>query len=365
MDTKKQIVISGYYGFDNTGDEAVLFSILQALDQCYGKNNLDITVLSHQAEKTAHQYGVKAINRWHLKSIYQTIKKSDLLISGGGSLLQDVTSNKTIPYYLLIIKMAQMCKKKVVFYAQGFGPVDKRHNQLLVKKVLNKLGKIFVRDIHSKQALQAIGVNQPPIVVTADPVLGMKTSKPVPPEVLKLLNTSPGKSRVGIYLRSWTNDQRLLDKMKLVFEKLLAEGLAVFFIPMQMPEDASFLEGLEIPQDHKITQALDVEEMFTLVGKMDLVIGMRLHALIMAAAQEVATVALSYDPKVDAFMDAIGNKDYWEVDQFDTDQLISRVMAKLSPEARQEEQGRRLLDKVYEPAQYVGELLKLEEEKNG
>ena len=96
----KQVVISGYYGFDNTGDEAVLFSIIQALRRTCKQDLPEIVVLSNQPEKTSKRYGVKAIDRWNIKLIYKTLKKSDLLISGGGSLLQDITSNKTIPYYL-------------------------------------------------------------------------------------------------------------------------------------------------------------------------------------------------------------------------------------------------------------------------
>ena len=98
MDGTRKVVLSGYYGFDNIGDEAVLYSIISLLK----KNipNVQITVLSNNPDKTSILYQVEAVNRWNLKKIISVIKKSDLVISGGGSLLQDVTSNKTIPYYI-------------------------------------------------------------------------------------------------------------------------------------------------------------------------------------------------------------------------------------------------------------------------
>ncbi len=149
-----KIVISGYYGFDNIGDEAVLYTIISTLKSEIP--DVSITVLSNNPEKTAELYEVKSINRWDIKSIARVIKNSDMLISGGGSLLQDITSSKTIPYYLAIVKIAQLYRKKVVFYSQGIGPVDKKLGRSLIKRVANKVDAIFVRDIASKDLLQEI-----------------------------------------------------------------------------------------------------------------------------------------------------------------------------------------------------------------
>ena len=363
MESKKRVVISGYYGFDNTGDEAVLFSIIQALYKECKKETIEITVLSNQPEKTREKYGVKAINRWNIKLIYKEIKHCDLLISGGGSLLQDVTSNKTIPYYLLIIKMAQLLKKEVVFYAQGYGPVNQGYNKFLVKKVMNRVKHIFVRDIDSQKSLTEIGVTQTPIVVTADPVLGMETQKELPLDVTNTLSSYKDKVRVGIYLRSWKNDELLIDKMQELCHILAKENVEMFFIPMQHPEDTEFLKGIPLKElhQHSITNQLDVEEVFTLTGEMDLVIGMRLHALIMATAQEVPVVALSYDPKVDAFMSMVDNKNCFNVETFSPQQVATYVMAQLSNIKKEKEnilyKRQVLLEKVYEPAKRVREIL--------
>ena len=363
MEPRKRVVISGYYGFDNTGDEAVLFSIIQALYKECKKEKIEIIVLSNQAEKTSKAYGVKAINRWDIKKIYKEIKGCDLLISGGGSLLQDVTSNKTIPYYLMVIKMAQVLKKEVVFYAQGYGPVNQGYNKFLVKKVLNKVEHIFVRDIDSQKSLKEIGVTRTSIVVTADPVIGMETQKELPVAVTKLLDPSKDKVRVGIYLRSWKNDQQLMERIQVLCRILVKEGIEIFFIPMQHPGDAELLKGivLEDSQQHSITSPLEVEEVLTLTGKMDLVIGMRLHALIMATAQEVPVVALSYDPKVDAFMGMIDNENCFNVEAFDPQQVARCVVAQINNIKKEKEnivyKRQVLLKKVYEPAKRVREIL--------
>ena len=365
MEIKSRIVISGYYGFDNTGDEAVLYSILQALNQeCQGQN-LEITVLSNQPEKTMELYGVKAINRWDIKEIYKTIKNCDLVISGGGSLLQDVTSNKTVPYYLFIIKMAQWHKKEVVFYSQGFGPVNKGHSKVLLKKVLNKVNYIFVRDENSKKGLIDIGVTKPPITVTVDPVIGMESNERIAAKMKGYIDGySKGKIRVGIYLRSWKNDDGLIQKMAALCEILHEEDLDMFFIPMQQPEDVDFLKGVHFPNlsVYKMTDPLEIQEVLALTGQMDIVIGMRLHALIMATAQGVPTVGLSYDPKVDDFMEIIHNKHYYDVETFDPEEVAKSVMMKIVNIKKEKENilytRQLLIDKVYEPAKQVAKILK-------
>ena len=151
-----KILLSGYYGFDNAGDDAVLFAIVQALREIIP--DVDITVLSNQPEKTAQQFGVKAVDRWGKTSLPKAIKDCDVLISGGGSLLQDVTSKNGILYYLGVIKLAQMMRKKVIVYAQGIGPVNEPRNRALVAKILNKVQAITVRDFDSRRELMEMGV---------------------------------------------------------------------------------------------------------------------------------------------------------------------------------------------------------------
>lgn len=360
----KRVVISGYYGFDNTGDEAVLYSIIRALKQeCKGLG-LDITVLSNQPEKTKKLYSVKAVNRWDIKDVYKTIKNCDLLISGGGSLLQDVTSNKTVPYYLLIIKMAQWHKKEVVFYSQGYGPVNKAYNKFFIKRVLNKINYIFVRDLNSKKALLKIGVNNSPIIVAADPVIGMEASKEAKLKMKSYMKEHSNKKvRIGIYLRSWKNDQKLIDKMKVLCELLEKEGFEMFFIPMQQPEDYEFLKAIDFPglSIKKLEEPLDIQEVFALTGEMDMVIGMRLHSLIMATAQGVPMVALSYDPKVDDFMSSVESENCFDVETFDPHLVAQNIISQVENIEEEKEAIRNkrqlLVDKVYQPAKLVNKIL--------
>ena len=111
------ILISGYYGFNNIGDESILRAVVDNLRTKL--DNIDITVLSKNPNSTAQKYGVDSVNRKSVKDIIKAVRKCDLLISGGGSLLQDVTSKKSILYYLMIIWVGLFFRKKVFIYSQG------------------------------------------------------------------------------------------------------------------------------------------------------------------------------------------------------------------------------------------------------
>ncbi len=164
-----KVLISGYYGFYNIGDEAILKSIIEALRN--EDPNIDIVVLSNDVEYTKSTYKVNAINRWKLNDIYKELLKCDGLISGGGSLFQDVTSSRSILYYTGIIWLAKLAKKPIFIYAQGVGPIEKKSNRKIVGKFFNKVDYITLRDKESKLLLNSIGVRKD-IEIVPDPVMG-------------------------------------------------------------------------------------------------------------------------------------------------------------------------------------------------
>lgn len=175
VSTSKTIVICGYYGFKNSGDEAVLKSILTALEQEGTAAGVVINpvVLSIDPEWTSAAYGVKSVHRMKLGEVRQAIKASDGLISGGGSLLQDATSPKTIPYYLGVLKIAQWLGKPTFIYAQGVGPVNRKLFYPMIRSIFRKCSYISVRDIQSGELLQSMGISAEAIHVVPDPVMGL------------------------------------------------------------------------------------------------------------------------------------------------------------------------------------------------
>ena len=171
----KKIVISGYYGFDNLGDEAILYSIINLLQE--NRSKIEITVLSQSPAVTSQRYGVQSVQRTNLTAIIKLLKKSDVFLSGGGSLLQDVSSFRSVFYYLALVFLADILGNKTIFYAQGIGPLNKDISRMLLKLIGNRTDLITVRDPNSVKLLEEIGIRPKLITETVDPVYGINSKK--------------------------------------------------------------------------------------------------------------------------------------------------------------------------------------------
>ncbi|MFS1511240.1 polysaccharide pyruvyl transferase CsaB [Chengkuizengella sp. SCS-71B] len=331
----RRLVISGYYGFNNSGDEAVLSSILAALRNQSAQTNVQIEpiVLSANPVQTAQMYGVEAVHRMKLKEVFTAIRKSDGLISGGGSLLQDVTSNKTIPYYLGILKLAQWLGKPTFIYAQGIGPIHKPLFHRWVKKVFERCHYISVRDTASFALLKEMGLKESQMDQVPDPVMGM--SVPIQQEDNKVLPDEKQPKVIGVSVRFWNEDRSELNKIakaiKILREK---ENVIIKMLPFHMPHDreASLyilhqmgLTDKELPEDIQIFYGDNPTEMFKEVSTCDVLIGMRLHSLIYAANNYVPMVGISYDPKIDLFLEQMQMTAVGSTEQLDENQIVENV----------------------------------------
>lgn len=319
MQASTKVVISGYYGFNNLGDEAVLYSMLQALRREIP--GLEVTVLSNNPAATAQEYGVRSVDRWNLWAVVDAVRNSDLLLSGGGSLLQDVTGIKTLFYYLGVIMIARFFRRPVMYYAQGIGPVNTGLGRRLVGSVTQGVKAVTVRDEESLADLRQMGVVRP-IEITADPVLGLG------PEDINLISgaqvlrrnqvdpapaDAPAKRvrgrLIGVSVRSLPGPDNWMAELAGALSKLTLAGHTVVFVPMQNPADLEVSRkiGAKMQKRHVvIDEKIDVATMISLVGNLDLLIGMRLHALIFAAVCGVPPLGIVYDPKVERFLKRIG-----------------------------------------------------------
>jgi polysaccharide pyruvyl transferase CsaB len=296
----KHVVISGYYGFDNAGDEAVLAGLISGLHNSLDSAHYKVNVLSINPSRTVSQHRVAASHRY--KNFLRPLAKCDLLMSGGGSLLQDVTSAHGIFYYLAIVRLAQLLGRKTMFVAQGIGPLMRRRSQKLTASVANRLDAITVRDPASSELLKSIGVRKP-ITITADPAL--------------LLETPQNQHRHGVLLsmRPWTEDAGRL--RQIVVNGISSSSLPTQIEALNMYGDADNAAAAAVIESLRPSRAIPspagYNDGFRLLmsktAESEFVIGMRLHSLIFAASNAIPSVALSYDPKVDAFMKQSGQAD--------------------------------------------------------
>ncbi|MBQ2942347.1 MAG: polysaccharide pyruvyl transferase CsaB [Clostridia bacterium] len=360
------IIISGYHGFRNSGDEALLFAILSTLRK--KKPDISVTVLSKTPEDTARVYGVKSIGRYNLFEIVKEMKKAKMLLFGGGSLLQDVTSSKSIKYYLGIIGLAHMCGLKTMLYANGIGPIVKKGDRHLAAKLLDKVEVITLRDDKSDIELKNLGVTRPMIEITADPAFTLDTDLTLSGEYYKKMAGVPEGTKLAVVsVREWKNSVKDFNDIIASLCDFLVEkhGIYPLFVPMQYPHDTRISGEIRSRMKNRsyiINRELTVPEMFSVLSEAELVIGMRLHSLIYATTLEKPAMALVYDPKVSAFMESIGQSACIDVERLCKSEaesvLDSMVTGREESRRKLKETNALLKEKAEKNADYAIELLK-------
>ncbi len=296
-----RVLISGYYGYHNVGDEAILKSIITALRE--EKPEVEIVVLSNDIEYTKKTYNVEAINRWSIVDIFKNLKKSNGLISGGGSLLQDVTSKRAVKYYIGIMALCKLAKKPYFIYAQGIGPINDNLNKKITKKYLNNSNYITLRDNESKDFVKSIGVTKE-IEIVPDPVMGYSIEN-FESDICK----NYGDNFISISVRDWDSAKvDFLENIKDTCDKLVDNGYNVVFVPMHGKYD--YETSKKIVDSMRNTCEIlpydcSIEEKIFCIKKSKLMIGMRLHALIFSATVNTPMIGISYDPKIDSFLSLV------------------------------------------------------------
>lgn len=325
-DTKtNDIVLSGYYGFDNIGDDALLRAILFDLKRVMP--DVRIEILTNKPAEGRRQSLVNTAYRYNPFSLRRIMKNSKMLISGGGSLIQDATSSKSLHYYLYTLKLAERLGIKTYVYANGIGPLKERHYKI-VSSVLKNVDKITLRDLKSADELKKLLPGKE-YVLTADPAIGLHGNRACGERLLNKLQIPTDSQLIGISIRKWRkNDKKFEVKMADLINRVYDDfGLVPVFIPMKYPSDIGISERVSrlCKKSFVVNSKLNVDEVIDIISRMDIIIGMRLHSLIFAAGNAVAGIGITYDPKVESFMEYIGQERTVSAEHFDVEKTYAYI----------------------------------------
>lgn len=308
----------------------------------------------------------------HPKDLLNALRTSDGLISGGGSLLQDATSSKTIPYYTGIIKLAQWLGKPTFIYSQGIGPVTRRWMDPLIRSSMRKSAYVSVRDAESAELLKRIGVPHSRIEVVPDPVMGLPLPAGAEAGRAQAADDAAAVPVLGVSLRHWRKDGADLGRAADALAELASRRrVRLRFLPFHTPDDAEasklvmerlsgrLAEGssaeLAAPGD-------DPQQMLLEVSRCDALLGMRLHALIYAANQMVPMLGLSYDPKIDQFLHRLGLAAVGTTEQLDPGAFADSAEQLLDDISGWKEKHREAIERLrqqsQQPAQQIAQLLR-------
>lgn len=322
------VVMSGYYGFNNTGDEAIMLSMHKNIQEM--GDNYHITVLSNKPQETKEKYGIEAVYRFGVRDVLRAIKNCDVLLSGGGSLLQDSTSTRSLMYYLSITATAKMMRKKVMLYANGIGPVSGKRNRRLVKQVVNKADLITLREENSYEELLSMGVNPKKCFVTADPVFTMDGISPEQAQdILKAEGVPMDKPMVVVSVRNWKDMDKFIGRFAEMCDIIVEKyDRNIVFLGMQMPNDITVSEKVrkKMKQNAYILKGnYSPYEVMGIISQADFILSMRLHTLIFAARQRVPLIGFIYDPKIEYYLEKLDMPSGGKLKEFDKEETLALV----------------------------------------
>ena len=337
------VVICGAYGRGNAGDDAILEAILQEMRSI--DPDMPITVLTKDPKATRLTYRVRTAGRMDVLTWKKAMRHAGLYINGGGSLIQDVTSRRSLWFYLHNIQAAHKAGCKVQMYGCGIGPVLREQHRKLAASVLNaSVDVITLREPDSLKELQSMGVTKPEILLTADPALTLPAaSEDEIDSVLLRAGIPPHGKYLCFALRNWKGFE---DKAPLFAQaaKYAYEtyGLTPVFAAVEKHLDpvAGRLAaaGLDIPH-YFLDDAGSAGTIIGALSRMQAVVSMRLHALIFAAGQGIPLAGVVYDPKVSAFLRYIGQENFLDLDALTADALKAMIDRMVSSPISPEEQA--------------------------
>ncbi len=319
---KPDITVSGYYGFGNLGDESLLEIIAHSVAEAVP--GVKLAALTRSPRDDRQRTGLSCISRFNMLSVYRNLRRSKVLISGGGSLLQDSTSRRSLGYYAGVMKLAEKAGSKVCVLANGIGPINYDSNKRLTADVISMADYVSVRDGDSKDELVHLGVASDRVTVTADPAFLIE-----PCSAARLAKVLASVGIAGDYFavsvrplkgggkgkhQMTEDDLRLTDEVTSLCTDIARKyALIPLIIPMQPAQDSEICalvcaklknDGI----DSAVYSPENASEMIGVLGSSKFAIGMRLHSIIFASSAGVPVIGLSYDPKVMSMMRSLGQE---------------------------------------------------------
>lgn len=349
-------LISGYYGEGNAGDEAILAGIIQEISR--RDSAAAFTVLSFDPADTGRRHGggrvpleVVSTSLRSPRTLHAVMRRSDLLISGGGSFLHEADfalhgrsflfragKLRPIPYFLSVILMARSVGLPVMWYAQGLGPLHTRAARRAVAAAGSVSQFVTWRDPDSARLAYEVGMRAPVQSVVPDPAYALVPARHE--DVLQLLHQAglqPGSRFVAACPRAWLGRTGYLENLGTALESLVAlSDFKVVFVPFHESQDPPVCDALAARPAFagralSLPAVTSPSLLAAVLGAAEAVVAMRLHSGILSAIAGTPAVIVDYDPKTRAFAAQTGQSEWCvSVDRLETPAGAAELSAKLA-----------------------------------
>lgn len=335
------VTICGSYGRGNAGDDAILKALIGEFAEI--SPDARITVMSRDPKETRLRYRVNSIYTFHPLKMAAAFLRSKLYVNGGGSLIQDSTSSRSLYFYLFTILSAKLLGCPVMMYGCGIGPVFKPRNRKWAARIIDyAVNTITLRDPGSLEELGRMNVSRPKMILAADPTFSLpKADDVVIESALFSEGINDDAPRAAFAIRKWRGSDDALTVFARTADRVCEQyGLLPTLVPMEREKDLPIAEEIARRMKHPACVIRGKHDVFATIGilsRMKLIVAMRLHALVFGAGQGVPVVAVSYDDKVTRFMEYIGRELCIPYEGVSEDVLMGCIDAALRDTAKQTE----------------------------
>ena len=296
------VVIGGYFGCGNLGDDAILQAFIEYTRQHYP--DMRVWALTKKPKRNSRQLGVRCLHRKNPFSIATAFFKADAFLCGGGSLLQNLTGNLSLYYYLCMLRFAVLCKTTPILYAAGIGPLQGKRAQHLTQKALSRSSYISLRDSESLRFLQSLGMDSGKLHLGADVALLL----PPPPifrtyALLKRIDVMQDRHYACISLKSGKHTARscctVIAALRILCRQ---EDILPVFLPLDK-SDISINADAAKELGGRLFLADEPSDITAILRNAEFLISMRLHGLILATTVALPSVGIptANDEKIPSF----------------------------------------------------------------
>ena len=324
-------LVCGAYGRGNAGDDAILEAIVRELRQI--DPDLPVWVLSRRPDETRMTYRVNSIYTFGFPKFLRRMGRTRLYINGGGSLMQDVTSRRSLWFYLFTISAAKKLGNRVLMYGCGIGPIHYPSNRRLCARVLERnVDMITLRDTHSLTELEDMGINHPEVLLSSDPTVILPAARPeVIDGMLESRGLDPKGRYIGFTLRPWPGYEEKAELFGRAADYAWETyGLTPVFLPIEKRLDVGACQkaAAHMKAPHYIFEDTGASDhTIGLFARMQVVVSMRLHALVFSAGQGVPLVGVVYDQKISSFLNYIGQDLFTDLNDVTYEGLCAHIDA--------------------------------------
>jgi polysaccharide pyruvyl transferase CsaB len=306
----------------NAGDAAILEAMVAQIREI--DRGADIRVVSASPPGTLAPHGVAEVRYDDIPAVVAAAASADLMILGGGGLFYDywgfpadqllTPDHAGLSFYAGFALLATVFGKPFAIYATSVGPLRTDEGRRFTRAIFEQADVITVRDRQSESVLIGLGVDRERVTVAPDPAYALGAVPAT--RIDEILGPAPGSPLLGVAIREWSIGvdaeawpRELARSLDHFVDR---QGGGVVFVPFHKTvgdvSDVAIAERVvELMKHREGTRVLSPDhtpqELSGVIGRCDLLAGMRLHSIIFARTHAVPFVAISYDPKVSGALD--------------------------------------------------------------